>query len=49
MEVFRGDRLDELSPSDCLAHSPIDVLAETLPRSSRDRKIPQKPPDIVPA
>jgi hypothetical protein len=30
MEVFRTDRFEEVSLSDWLAHSPIDMVAETL-------------------
>ena len=30
MEVFRADRFEEVSLSDWLAHSPIDMVAETL-------------------
>jgi oxalate decarboxylase len=30
MEVFRTDRFEEVSLSDWLAHSPIDMVSETL-------------------
>jgi oxalate decarboxylase len=30
MEVFRADRFEEVLLSDWLAHSPIDMVAETL-------------------
>ena len=49
MEVFKADRFEEVSLSDWLAHSPIDMVAETL---NIDRsliaQIPQNRPDIVP-
>jgi oxalate decarboxylase len=49
MEVFKADRFEEISLSDWLAHSPIDMVAETL---NIDRsllaQIPQNRPDIVP-
>ena len=49
MEVFKADRFEEVSLSDWLAHSPIDMVAETL---NIDRsllaQIPQNHPDIVP-
>jgi oxalate decarboxylase len=50
MEVFRADRFAEVSLSDWLAHSPIDMVAETL---NLDRSViaqfPKNRPDIVPA
>ena len=49
MEVFKADRFEEVSLSDWLAHSPVDMVAETL---NIDRsliaQIPQNRPDIVP-
>jgi oxalate decarboxylase len=30
MEVFRAERFEEVSLSDWLAHSPIEMVAETL-------------------
>jgi oxalate decarboxylase len=30
MEVFRADRFEEVSLTDWLAHSPINMVAETL-------------------
>jgi oxalate decarboxylase len=49
MEVFKADRFEEISLSDWLAHSPIDMVSETL---NIDRsllaQIPQNRPDIVP-
>lgn len=50
MEVFRADRFEEVSLSDWLAHSPIEMVAETL---NLDRSViaqfPKNRPDIVPA
>jgi hypothetical protein len=50
MEVFQADRFEEVSLSDWLAHSPIDMVAETL---NLDRSViaqfPKNRPDIVPA
>jgi oxalate decarboxylase len=50
MEVFRADRFEEVSLSDWLAHSPIDMVAETL---NIDRSVikqfPKNRPDVVPA
>jgi oxalate decarboxylase len=50
MEVFRAERFEEVSLSDWLAHSPIDMVAETLnlDPSVIDR-FPKNRPDIVPA
>jgi oxalate decarboxylase len=49
MEVFRADRFEEVSLSDWLAHSPADMVAETL---NLDRTViaqfPKNRPDIVP-
>jgi oxalate decarboxylase len=49
MEVFRADRFEEVSLADWLAHSPIDMVAETL---NLDRSViaqfPRNRPDIVP-
>jgi hypothetical protein len=49
MEVFRADRFEVVSLSDWLAHSPIDMVAETL---NLDRSViaqfPKNRPDIVP-
>jgi oxalate decarboxylase len=49
MEVFRADRFEEVSLSDWLAHSPTDMVAETL---NIDRTViaqfPKNKPDIVP-
>jgi oxalate decarboxylase len=49
MEVFRADRFEEVSLSDWLAHSPIDMVAETL---NIDRSVIaqffKNRPDIVP-
>ena len=50
MEVFRADRFEEVTLSDWLAHSPIDMVAETL---NLDRSViaqfPKNRPDLVPA
>ena len=50
MEVFRADRFEEVLLSDWLAHSPIDMVAETL---NLDRSViaqfPKNRPDILPA
>jgi oxalate decarboxylase len=50
MEVFRADRFAEVSLSDWLVHSPIDMVMETL---NLDRSVigqfPKNRPDIVPA
>ena len=49
MEVFRADRFEEVSLSDWLAHSPADMVAETL---NLDRTViaqfHKNRPDIVP-
>ena len=50
MEVFRADRFEEVSLSDWLAHSPIDMVAETLNLApSVIARFPKNRPDIVPA
>jgi oxalate decarboxylase len=50
MEVFRTDRFEEVSLSDWLAHSPIDMVAETLNLDrSAIEQFPKNRPDIVPA
>jgi oxalate decarboxylase len=50
MEVFRADRFQEVSLSDWLAHSPIDMVAETLNLDpSVIKQFPKNRPDIVPA
>jgi oxalate decarboxylase len=50
MEVFRAPRFEEVSLSDLLAHSPTDMVAETL---NLDRTViaqfPKNRPDVVPA
>jgi oxalate decarboxylase len=50
MEVFRADRFEEVLLSDWLAHSPVDMVAETL---NLDRSViaqfPKNRPEIVPA
>jgi oxalate decarboxylase len=49
MEVFRADRFEEVSLSDWLAHSPIDMVAETLNLDpSIIAQFPKNRPDIVP-
>ena len=49
MEVFRADRFEEVSLSDWLAHSPIDMVAETLNLDpSIISQFPKNRPDIVP-
>ncbi len=49
MEVFRADRFEEVLLSDWLAHSPIDMVAETLNIDpSVIAKFPKNRPDIVP-
>jgi oxalate decarboxylase len=50
MEVFRADRFEEVSLSDWLAHSPVDMVAETLNLDpSVIAQFPKNRPDIVPA
>jgi oxalate decarboxylase len=49
MEVFRADRFQEISLSDWLAHSPIDMVAETLNLDpSIIARFPKNRPDIMP-
>src|SRR6201997_2872696 len=49
MEVFRADRFQEVSLSDWLAHSPIDMVAETLNLDpSVIKQFPKNRPDVVP-
>jgi oxalate decarboxylase len=50
MEVFRADRFEEIGLSDWLAHSPKDMVAETLNIDpSLLSQIPNNNPAIVPA
>ena len=50
MEVFRADRFEEVSLSDWLAHSPLDMVAETLNLDpSVIAQFPKNRPVIVPA
>jgi oxalate decarboxylase len=50
MEVVRADHFEQVSLSDWLAHSPIDMVAETL---NLDRSViaqfPKNRPAVVPA
>ena len=49
MEVFRADRFQEISLSDWLAHSPIEMVAETLNIDpSIIKQFPGNRPDVVP-
>jgi oxalate decarboxylase len=49
MEVFKADRFEEVSLSDWLAHSPIDMVAETLNIDpALIAQFPKNRPDIVP-
>jgi oxalate decarboxylase len=49
-EGFRADRFEEVSLSDWLAHSPIDMVAETLSLDpSVIAQFPKNRPDVVPA
>jgi oxalate decarboxylase len=49
MEVFRADRFEEVSLSDWLAHSPVEMVAETLNLDpSVVKQFPRNRPDIVP-
>jgi oxalate decarboxylase len=49
-EVFRADRFEEVSLSDWLAHSPVDMVAETLNLDpSVIAQFPKNRPDLVPA
>jgi len=48
-EVFRADQFKEISLSDWLAHSPIDMVAETLNLDPMViAQFPKDRPDIVP-
>jgi oxalate decarboxylase len=50
MEVFRAARFEEVSLSDWLAHSPADMVAETLNLDpSVIAEFPKNRPDLVPA
>ncbi len=50
MEVFRAEQFQEVSLSDWLAHSPVDMVAETLNLDpSVIARFPKNRPDIVPA
>ena len=50
IEVFRADRFQEVSLSDWLAHSSIDMVAETLNLDpSVIKQFPKNRPDLVPA
>ena len=49
VEVFRADRFEEVSLSDWLAHSPIDMVAQTLNLDpSVIARFPKNRPDVVP-
>jgi len=49
MEVFRAPRFEQVSLSDWLAHSPIDMVAETLSLDpSVIAQFPKNRPDLVP-
>jgi oxalate decarboxylase len=49
MEVFRADRFEEVLLFDWLAHSPIDMVAETLNiDQSVIAQFPRNRPDVVP-
>lgn len=49
MEVFRADQFQEISLSDWLAHSPIEMVAETLNMDpSIIKQFPGNRPDVVP-
>jgi oxalate decarboxylase len=50
MEVFRAERFEEVSLSDWLAHSPAEMVAETLNLDpSVITQFPKERPEIVPA
>jgi oxalate decarboxylase len=50
MEVFRTDRFAEVPLADWLAHSPIDMVAETLNLDpSVIARFPRNRPVVVPA
>lgn len=49
VEVFRADRFEEVWLSDWLAHSPIDMVAQTLNLDpSVIARFPKNRPDVVP-
>jgi oxalate decarboxylase len=49
MEVFRADRFEQVLLSDWLAHSPIDMVAETLNLDpSVIARFPKNRPDVLP-
>jgi oxalate decarboxylase len=49
MEVFRAERFEEVLLSDWLAHSPVEMVAETLNLDpSVIAQFPKNRPDIVP-
>ena len=49
MEVFRAPRFEEVSLSDWLAHSPVDMVAETLQIDpSVIAQFPKNRPDVLP-
>jgi oxalate decarboxylase len=49
MEVFKADRFEEISLSDWLAHSPPEMVAETLNLDlSVIAQFPRNRPDIMP-
>ena len=49
MEVFKADRFEEISLSDWLAHSPPEMVAETLNLDpSVIAQFPKNRPDIMP-
>jgi oxalate decarboxylase len=49
MEVFRAERFEEVSLSDWLAHSPAEMVAETLNLDpSVITQFPNDRPEIVP-
>jgi hypothetical protein len=49
MEVFRADRFEEVLLADWLAHSPVDMVAETLNLDPTViAQFPKNRPDIVP-
>jgi hypothetical protein len=48
MEVFRADRFEQVLLSDWLAHSPIDMVAETLNLDpSVVAGLPKNQPDVI--
>jgi oxalate decarboxylase len=49
MEVFKADRFEEISLTDWLAHSPPEMVAETLNLDpSVIAQFPKNRPDIMP-